>query len=1033
MSTEVLARSLEDLELSRRVMIEYAAGRLALSEVGMNGNMRPYQVSAYNNGLRYIVDSQIEGSPQVLGRFEETTGWGKSPAQAEFASSVGFGQRRGGRLVLPESAFGLTMVPTQFLRDQLYEDYARFAPNIPVGVRGMGTTKYNDDGQMLIATYSYAINALRRGEFRPGQFGWLSSDESHRTLGTMTQLATRALQRYAFHFGWSATPGYTPERSIAHTLPHLIDRTSVLDGILAPEKEMRFLSGVRLFTKHTGEAVREYSRSQDFTTHEVEHLAQSSARNTMILGTALHALANTKGKGLIKCIPGNGRGHAYAMAAMLREQDFPGTHRKIRAIAIDGSNKDSSDFIRRFANTDEYDVVTYVDMLGEGVNIKDLKWGIWGAPTKSLLKLTQFMGRGLRPKSDGSPFFMYQLLDDARRSPESLAYAWEILEMAKEPPQGFLVAPYADTSNGFELPELIGRSGNHVRQQYEIEQPDVTHQDIAITKPVLSLSTEPIPPDNFEQTHRSLDYLADKAGVEEKWLKRILALNGFAALQTANAREYVTLYDAEAEAYLENNLAKTGDLPQAEAAAYLGLTLAGLRGRATSSGEEFEPVYLHPRNPVPGKDQVLHFTEAQILALDKRPKKVVAGGALDVPQIAKLMNAASYNVAKTLLIGRGFVSVTVPSTKKTGPREIVAYSKDEVTSWASAYAVAEEAAWPVKGYADFRETICKEYNISLREAWIIAQDISANVRIFKTGRGGGVREHVQDQDYARLRAAAKQYSDKMKKSSFIMPNKSEIILSRSIQRELGGGVVAAAEYSSVAQVPIQKLLPPRNERARDLFYRPYLSEVTPRTHISAERICKELEVYGISSSVDNIRLLAVRHGVRNIDSAQESFFKTADADDIISLVVEQQTLPEDGAPSLSLHEVASKLRCSTGVIRTLVNLHPALAEAHITSGKNEEPLFSAKYLESLHQIISAAVPNLHSRALFVTAFRKDSPAAGQIDSTNPKQHFPKEFWQQIITGKIPLGDNGNLYLVYGGHQVKQFAIKQRSKQGQKAS
>ncbi|HSD56289.1 MAG TPA: hypothetical protein VLA92_04000 [Candidatus Saccharimonadales bacterium] len=1006
MSAELSPREAERQILARNAMVEYAAGSLSLHEGGITDPLLVYQVDAMGKTLRYTSSPDMltleNGKPVTkLARLEETMGWGKSPFQALVAKNLGFGQMLGDNTpALPEGSQALQLVPTRYLKGQLHDDYVRFAPGLV------------EDGHVRIETYSYMWHAMQRGEFRPGQFPLILSDEAHRTLGSLTLRMLRRLQDGACNLGSSGTPKRNEEHSIARTLPDLIDRTTMREGILHEDKDYRFLGGIRVFTLHTGEEVRNVGRQvgNEYPLEAVQHLAASPERNGTIIDAALHGMLHTRGKGLIKCVPGNGQQHAQTIAQLLSNENYPGTSRKVNAIAIGSFNRQTERLIQQFKETDEIDALVYVKAVNEGLNVPDLAWGVWGMNSSSTTDVAQGMARGLRKSA--LPYFFYQVVDDVPTRFRQPVMAWAILGEQKEPEPGWLLAPNDVSHHAIEPPAspktrrpngpiIISAEASHIVDDAAGEHP--------------IFFADALPPDDIDITHRSAKKLTDWTGLEETYLTRLLAVHGRRpASLTVIKGSIEHFYPADTETYLLESVALTGDLTIKESAIDLGISELTLRRRLKNVEQELQPIQLFPHEERLKIIKCAHLTPAQRTLLAARFNKERASDvspALPIGEAARLLGK-TFSATQAMLFNRGFKTTAVESSTNTDTT-VQAYMRSEVEPWIEAFHAAGDM--PKTGYKALT-AIVRAAGVAYPTACIAARSAGIALPLFKTKRSP--QEFVSDDDQGALLAAINTHTGKESK-----PGQTELKTSKNISENPSEPLHSRVEEQEVpARFTEVQLI-------RDSLRIPRLQQTTIRPHVTIGEIARQLRSYKLSAQDIQQYAAAKGHATISVDSV--NFVSTADADALIDSYIGEHGSPNDVLEDTI--DVAQRLRCSTSVINFLArNIHSIYEGLLKTDGsykkwqQNVEAVFEEDRVRLSQNAIDILATFLASsgaaprRSVFLGANLLKSS-----DEFDPRKSLPEALRKEMHVSVLRIPGKGYLQMVYGTPQVAHYRYSQK--------
>jgi superfamily II DNA or RNA helicase len=1000
MSVEIPHPDAEQLWLARNALVEYAAGSLSLHEAGLTDPLRLYQVDAMRKTLEFITspDSLVPDSqnlpPTRLARLEETMGWGKSPVQAILAKNLGFGQMINGNTpALPEGTQALQLVPTRYLKDQMRDDYAQFAPGLVEG------------GHVRIATYQYMWRAVQRGEFKPGQFPLILSDEAHRSLGELTLRMLQQQQEHAYDIGSSGTPNGNEKYSVASTLPYLIDRTTMRDGILNPDKDYRFLSGIRVFTLYSGESVLDVGkqRGNEYPEEAVRHLAASPERNQAIIDAALHGMLHTGGKGLIKCVQGNNQLHAQTIAGLLQEKYYPGTHRHINAQAIGSFNPKTRKIIQQFKETDDIDVLVYVKAINEGLNIPELAWGVWGMDTASRTDLAQGMARGLRPSK--LPFFFYQITDEVPKRFKQPVMAWSILGETKDPGPTFQLAG-PDTALPYVKPPKTRVRAKQPHSYAVITSETSGVADDAIYEYPIFFA-DALAPDDIEETHHAIKKLVDWTGIPAERLENLLAKHGRRpANLTLVDNKIEQFYPADSEEFLLNNVALPGDLDIRDSAAELGITELALRKRLQRLNDVLQPIPLFPRVNQHRDTRIAHLTPVQRKLIAERYNREYDPDehpGLPIGEAARMLER-TFSATQVMLARRGFETTSITSPKNPDDT-VMAYQRSEVAAWINAFNNAADR--PKTGFTPLA-TVVRTTKVLYSDACKAARAADIHLPLFKTAKTPA--EFVADDDHEALLTAIHKYIGETRNDQGHLITKHPTVAETKSSTDQEPAETAPSERFSEVQL------------IRDSLRIPRLAGYTIRPHVTTNEIARKLRAYNLKGE-DVAQYAAQKsYAVTEVDNA--TFVETREADNLIDSYIAEHGMPskvmEDSAA------VAKRLRCSKSVIKYLAknvnDIHTELRKSKEYSVRgdlhveydNGEVSLSTNAISAIATFLGAAGPVPRS-AVFLGA-----NILNYADEFNPRLTLPAALRKEMQVHVLKVPDGKYLQMIYGTPQIAHY-------------
>lgn len=300
----------------------------------------------------------------------------------------------------------LILAPTTNIADQLYGDN---------GEKGLG--KFTDLHQqdkvgrrfgehlgrdtlnkpVVVTTYQSLNSLVQKNQI--GNVDLILADEAHRSLGEVTSVTMAEFSPQAIKVGFTATPEYTPDRSVTQILPDRIFGLDIRDSV-----ERGLTPSIRSLIYETNIAIPMLDPSRsEFTDRELETLISMKQRNDAVVKFA----ADFVGAGLhgaIACVPGGKLAHPRRIAETLNEtevKDDDGTVRFIRAEAV-GSHREAIENRETIEAFDrgEIDVLTFVQSLEQGWDSTLPRFMINASPTTSLVKESQLLGRLLRGEDE---------------------------------------------------------------------------------------------------------------------------------------------------------------------------------------------------------------------------------------------------------------------------------------------------------------------------------------------------------------------------------------------------------------------------------------------------------------------------------------------------------------------------------------------------------------------------------------------------------------------------------------------------------
>ena len=341
-------RSADDEGLSQPAM------RSALS-------LRPYQHEAVD-AVQAAVDRGVKRPMVVL-----PTGCGKTVL---FAALIA---RRGGS--------ALVLAHRDELLRQAAEKIAIADPTLALGV-GFVAAQRDDVGSPVVVGSVQTLARASRLARLPKQFDTVVVDEAHHASARSYRRILEYLSPSPLILGVTATPARADGKQLGDVWQEIVYQRGIAEMIRAGY--LADIRGVRVGLEQVKLDEVEQSGG-DFDANALgEVLEQASAPLHVLTAYRQHAT----GRKAIVFVPTVALAHR--MATVFREAG-------IRAEALDGNTPwEQRRAILARLHTGETRVVANVAVLGEGVDVPSVDAVILATPTRSQVKYTQCLGRGLR-------------------------------------------------------------------------------------------------------------------------------------------------------------------------------------------------------------------------------------------------------------------------------------------------------------------------------------------------------------------------------------------------------------------------------------------------------------------------------------------------------------------------------------------------------------------------------------------------------------------------------------------------------------
>lgn len=225
-------------------------------------------------------------------------------------------------------------------------------------------------------------------------------DEVHHTHGETSKKVLASISPEKPVIGFTASPDPNEQRRLTELLPTRIHRLSFTQaismGLLAPVVSLSAKSGVDIKRSEI------YDSRGDFIDERMSHLAVSERRNKLVTDAA-EAFTELGIGTLISCIAGNKALHAEIIARQLRNNG-------VAAEAVHGDITPARrrEIYQKF-EAGEIDVLTYIEILGEGYDTQRGKALINARLTRARITAQQRTGRVVRP---GDVAFTLDIIDN---------------------------------------------------------------------------------------------------------------------------------------------------------------------------------------------------------------------------------------------------------------------------------------------------------------------------------------------------------------------------------------------------------------------------------------------------------------------------------------------------------------------------------------------------------------------------------------------------------------------------------------------
>ena len=226
-------------------------------------------------------------------------------------------------------------------------------------------------------------------------------DECHQAKGPTLVKILEKMVDVSFRFGTTGTIGSDSVNEltiVGHIGPiysaistrELIDRGQV--------SNIQIKSVVLKYSEEERKAVKEmdYQKEMDF-------LCKNEKRNKFICNTALACTGTTLI--LVQYVDK----HAIPLYELIKSK----SDRPVYYVAGSVSAKEREE-IRQKANTEDCIIVASYQTMSTGVNVPNIRNVIFGSPSKSMIRILQSIGRGLRLHKDKERMVLIDIVDDLK-------------------------------------------------------------------------------------------------------------------------------------------------------------------------------------------------------------------------------------------------------------------------------------------------------------------------------------------------------------------------------------------------------------------------------------------------------------------------------------------------------------------------------------------------------------------------------------------------------------------------------------------
>lgn len=406
--------------------------RNALRAGVIKNNLYSYQQPAFYETVEFlrqrVKEAQSTDDLTVSGYLDLPTSFGKTVIIAKLLEALGVGQPGGESS--PRLRKALVLVPgTEDVIQTIGNAEGGFALHAPQLRCTPYTTGAKDlSGDVVVMTYaSFRLytRGVQAGKIIDPQFDLIICDEAQHTLGQEIRKCIETYRQGKVAIGLTASPEYDEDKKVEHLFGHEIHKSNLLSLVKGGS-----INGVQLIGLATGSAIAAPAGRGDYSEKSLQHLIVDEDRNRSIVEAAKQLVAEGR-RGVINAIAGGDCAHAIMLASVLDGQKVAkadGTPHKIRAAAIGNFVPiDERRRLRREYKEGKIDILTQVKLLNENWDETNVDFIINAAPTSSLVRATQRIGRGMRLSEDCPITVIVEFMDEIVGGKRPIT-AWHVFE-----------------------------------------------------------------------------------------------------------------------------------------------------------------------------------------------------------------------------------------------------------------------------------------------------------------------------------------------------------------------------------------------------------------------------------------------------------------------------------------------------------------------------------------------------------------------------------------------------------------------------
>lgn len=370
---------IEIIKSSKSPTYDKDKGRKTIQMLKLLNNLGNYLLVAEKEGEKILLPRQLETFQKIYEFLEKGNTEGHVVLPTGIGKSVIFSR-------LLESATRdnpmkfLVVGPTKIILHQNRWKLGEFG-DIEAGLY-YGNEK-DLTKQVTLTTYASLRNGLKFKNLNPKSFDAIIFDEAHRALGEETISAIEEFPREVIKIGFTATPEFHEEKSVADILPITIDELKLKEAIKG-----NLLAGLKVYFIPTKVNVSGVKRvGNQYAEDSLGKCVNTPKRNRLVVDVYNEQDIFRGKRTVVYC---SGRQHGKDITTTFLERDIPASY-------IDGETSDAErEKIFSQFKKGEVKVLCNPEVLIEGFDEPEAEICINASPTLSRVVAEQRGGRVLR-------------------------------------------------------------------------------------------------------------------------------------------------------------------------------------------------------------------------------------------------------------------------------------------------------------------------------------------------------------------------------------------------------------------------------------------------------------------------------------------------------------------------------------------------------------------------------------------------------------------------------------------------------------